>query len=146
MKKICLMLLGVILIIGGFVLLTQMGKLKKGTHNDYSAVCGYFDEDRKYLSDISMEFNLQRDEKYEEKINLSNNKKYKLHVAKNDISNNFHIELKDSASNSVFGQDIKSNQNQIILGNKEIEGGQYTLEISLKAGTKGTMEIKVDEQ
>ncbi len=37
------------------------------------------------------------------------------------------------------------NVKRILPGNNEISGGDYILEISLKEGTKGVLEIKVDE-
>ncbi len=148
MNKKNVILAGMILIIivGVIGISIYTGKIGNGKQNEYSSDYGYFDEERKYVSEISMEYDLQTDEVYKENIKLKNNKNHSVYVSQNELSKDIIITLKNGNSNTVFKEKLKSKQKQILLGNKEIKGGDYTMEISLKEGTKGTLEIKVDEK
>lgn len=134
----------IVLVIVGYLLV--FGKLAGGKQNSYSTDCGFFDEDRRYISEISMEFDLQTDETYRENISVTNDKMHSLSISMNDLSKDAEIRLKDKDSNIILNEKIRSGKNQSLLSNREISGGDYILEISLDAGTKGVLEIKVDEE
>lgn len=127
------------------VLLGSKSGVMENTSNEYGSDIGYFDEERKYVSDMRLSFSMETADTYIENIEIEPKSKRKIYIVNNELTDNSIIVIKDSKNKEVYKKQLKEGQKSICLGDKEYEAGKYKFEISLPKKCRGTLEIKVDE-
>lgn len=144
-KKTIVGICMVVLFVIGLGICILTGKVTNNTHNIHDVIYGYFDDDRKYISSFEFYYDLETDDTYSESMILSTESNHTLSIYKNDLNAQVTVTLKDDTAKQVFTKKVDTGKYPLDLTDTAIEGGEYTLEISLPAKCKGTLEIRVDE-
>lgn len=144
MKKIFIAVLAVVLLVSSLILIGNVSKKMKNTSNEYSSDMGFFDEERKYASDISFCFKMETEDTYAQEVEMRPGKGHKIYVSESNLSDDAEIVVTDEKGREMKRIILKKNENFSDLG-ENYDEGRYKIAITLPAECSGALEMKIDE-